>query len=276
MSGTAKTAEWVDVAGKVLFAEVCGGGDATLLLIHEMGGTLHSWDRLVPLLQPFFRVVRYDVHGNGRSEAIRGPMNFRTAVQDAALLLERLGIEGPIIPIGCAVGGAIALGFAAAYPALCPAVVALAPSTSIPLARRAAAFARADKVEAEGLRTSIDESLMRSYPPILRTDRALFEQGRTMRLAANPRGFGAMMRMLIGLDMTSDFAALRCPALVLAGEYDQDRPPEHVATVAAAIRFAVFDVIPSGHFMAWQTPDLVASKVMSFLKQNIQYLPPQH
>ena len=50
------------------------GSGKTLVLIHEMGGTMESWGLLAPLLSPKRRIVRYDTRGAGFSEKIRKPM----------------------------------------------------------------------------------------------------------------------------------------------------------------------------------------------------------
>jgi 3-oxoadipate enol-lactonase len=258
-------ARWIEVGDKVLRVQASGAAGPSLLLIHEMGGCLESWARLVPLLDPHCRILRYDVRGNGLSEGVHGKLDFPTVVEEAMGVAQALGAGGDVIPVGCAVGGAIALGVAAQFPEACSAVIALAPSTSIPPERRAAALGRADALETEGVRPGIDESLLRGYPPALRKDNARYEQVRAQRIAANPFGVAATLRMLADLDMTSAFASLSCPALIMAGEHDQDRPPAHVATVAAAIPGAEFATLPSGHFMASQTPELVAAKILSFL-----------
>ena len=261
--------QWVEVGGKVFRAEASGDGRLTLLLIHEMGGSLNSWDRIIPLLRPHFRILRYDLQGCGMSETFRGTLDFGTVVRDASLLLDHFGLSGPIVPVGCAVGGAVALGFAAEFGSRCAGVVALAPATSVPEERRAALLARADAAETRGLREGIEASLMRGYAPVLRGEPDVFEQTRAMRIAANPYGVAAMARMLAGLDMKAELARIACPALVLAGEYDLDRPPENGSAVAAAIATSNFRTIPSGHFMAMQTPALVAQHILSFILPEV-------
>src|SRR5258705_10162159 len=85
------------------------GSGKTLVLIHEMGGTMESWGLLVPLLSPKRRIVRYDTRGAGFSEKIRTPLTIDTMTGDLIALLDGLGITGKIALVGTAVGGAIAL-----------------------------------------------------------------------------------------------------------------------------------------------------------------------
>ncbi len=72
---------FVEVNGTALRYDVCGGG-STLVLIHEMGGTLESWDLVVPLLSSKRCVLRYDTRGAGLSQKIRGPSWIDTMVEE--------------------------------------------------------------------------------------------------------------------------------------------------------------------------------------------------
>jgi 3-oxoadipate enol-lactonase len=171
------------------------------------------------------------------------------------------------MPVVCAVGGAVALAVASRHPERCPAVVALAPATVIPEARQAAVRERTETLSAEGIRPGLQASLDRSYPPVLRDDAGHFDKVRAMRLGADPIGVAGMFRMLASLDMRAELGAIRCPALVLAGRHDGDRPPEHVESITAAIPGATFKTIHSGHFMALHAPSVVRDEISAFLAE---------
>src|SRR5215470_3199739 len=118
---------FVEVNTTALRYDVCGGG-ATLVLIHEMGGTLESWDLVVPLLSGKRRILRYDTRGAGLSQKARGALGIDTMVEDLIALLDRLGIDGKVALAGIAVGGAIALHAAARFPQRVAAVVVSSPA----------------------------------------------------------------------------------------------------------------------------------------------------
>ena len=256
---------WINGEGVVLRARADGGGGLPLLMIHEMGGCLESWDRLAPLLMNGRMVVRYDQRGHGVSEKVHA-MTLDELVADALAVADAFGLER-FVPVGCAVGGAVALAVASRHAMWCPAVVALAPATVIPVARKVAAMARADALAATGVRPGLDDALGRSYPPALRADDLLFRHVRGMRLGADPNGHAAMIRMLAGLDMRADLAGIRNPVLILAGRHDGDRPPEHLAEIAALIPGTTFRTVESGHFMALDAPEAVAREIRGFLAE---------
>jgi 3-oxoadipate enol-lactonase len=241
------------------------GRGKPVVLIHEMGGTMESWSLVAPLLSGKRWVVRYDTRGAGFSEKIRGPLTIDTMTEDLIALLDGLGIKEKIALVGTAVGGAIALHTAARFPARVAAVIATSPATSLPASARDTVLARVERFEREGVRTAFGASADNGYPPELRGDSAKFEAWRARWLANDPGSFGAIYRMLAGMDLSPEFAAIKCPVLVVGGEFDRGRPPSVVEPIAKAIPRAQFKVLATGHFAGWQTPEVVAGAISQFL-----------
>ena len=154
--------EFIEVNGVGLRYELSGKGDRTVL-VHEMGGSLESWDDVVPWFAESRRVLRYDTRGAGMSEKVRGELGIDTMAEDIAALLDNLGIAGKVALAGIAVGGAIALHFAARYPERTSAVAVGSPATGIAPDRRAAALERIAKVEAAGMAFAVEDSMRNGY-----------------------------------------------------------------------------------------------------------------
>jgi len=256
---------WLDVNGAVLRYELSGAGDRTLVLVHEMGGTLDSWDHVLPALSRGRRMLRYDTRGAGQSEKLQAPPALDDMADDIAALLDALGISGPVVLMGCAVGGAIVLRFALRHPERTAAIIVTSPATGMPRDRREATLARVATLEAGTMRDAVEASFAASYPPEVRHDAEHYRAFRARWLANDPRSYGAIYRMLAQTDMTDELPRIACPTLVIAGTHDKLRPPAMVEQVAEAIPGAAFRVLDSGHFMAVQTPALVAEAVNGFL-----------
>ena len=79
---------WIEVNGTSLRCELSGNGKTTLVLVHEMGGTLDSWDQVLPTLNNARQVLRYDTRGAGLSEKIHGRVTFDDMAADLAALLD--------------------------------------------------------------------------------------------------------------------------------------------------------------------------------------------
>jgi 3-oxoadipate enol-lactonase len=258
--------DFIELDGLTLRFELSGKGDSTLVLVHEMGGSLESWDDVVPRFADSRRVLRYDTRGAGMSQKVRGELGIDTMADDIAALLDALGIAGKVALAGIAVGGAIALHFAARYPERASAVAVGSPATGIAPDRRVAALERVARIEAAGMAFAVEDSMQNGYAPELRGDIRRFERFRARWLGNDPASYATIWRMLAGTDMQGELTRLRCPVLVIGGSLDRVRPPLLAEGVAKAIPGARYIEIPTGHYMAVQTPDLIFDCVDKFLR----------
>jgi len=257
---------FIEVNGTALRYELSGSGERAVVLIHEMGGTLESWDGAAPLLAKRGRVLRYDTRGAGLSQKVRGALSIDTMTDDLIALMDATGIaEGALA--GVAVGGAIALNTALRHPARVSAVVATSPAIAVAADRRAAVLARVDRIEREGMGVAADESFASGYPTELRGDMARFNAFRARWLGNDPASYATIYRMLAATDLTGELARIACPTLVIGGRFDRKRPPATAEPVARSIPGAQFKVLDSGHYMAVQTPELLAGAIAEFLDQ---------
>src|SRR3954464_8647449 len=96
---------FVEVNGTALRYETSGSGSSTLVLIHEMGGTLESWDFVAPLFAASSGVLRYDTRGAGLSQKVRGALAIDTMTDDLVALMDALGVSSWNAFAGVALGG---------------------------------------------------------------------------------------------------------------------------------------------------------------------------
>jgi 3-oxoadipate enol-lactonase len=258
--------DWLDVNGAALRYDLSGQGTETVVLVHELGGALESWDDVVPPLGREFRVLRYDQRGFGLSEKMRGTLDVDDMADDIAGLLTGLGIGGPCHMVGTAMGAGIAVNMTLRHPDRVARLVLTSPATGTSGDRRAQLQERAEMVEKGGMRIAAEASLARSYPENLRGDRARFETYRCRWIANDPFGFAAINRMLGEMDLNSRFGEIGCETLVIAGEHDLVRPAAAIEKIAGAIPNARYVLADTGHFMAVQTPELFLELVTPFLK----------
>ena len=255
---------FVEVNGTALRYELSGSGASTLVLIHEMGGTLESWNFVTSQFSAKRSVLRYDTRGAGLSQKVRGTLTIDTMADDLVSLMDALGIAGKVALAGVAVGGAIAMHAAVRYPQRIGAVVASSPAIGIAPDRQSALLTRVEKMEREGLQAVLD-TLDNGYPAELRGDGQRFAAFRARWLGSDPVSFGAIYRMLIHMDLQPELPQIACPALVTAGILDRVRPPHLVEPVARAIPGARYTVLETGHYASVQTPELYARTISEFL-----------
>jgi pimeloyl-ACP methyl ester carboxylesterase len=256
---------WIEVNGTSLRYDTAGNGLPKLVLIHEMGGTLESWDTVIPGVGHARGILRYDTRGAGLSEKITGAVTWTEMAEDLHALLAATGITGRVALAGIAVGAAIAVHFATLHPDRVSALVLHGPATGVAADRRQATLDRADAVEKGGMRAIAEASIAAAYPEAVRFNAEDFRKFRARWLANDPRSFAAINRMLANEDISDELPRIACPTLVTAGRHDALRPPALIEPMARRIPGAEFLALNSGHFASIQTPGLVSQAIHGFL-----------
>ncbi|WP_088626033.1 alpha/beta fold hydrolase [Oceanicola sp. 22II-s10i] len=268
--------EWIETPRGAFRFELTGQGDRpVIVLMHEMGGSLDSWNMVMPRLAVTHRILRYDARGFGNSVKLTGPLTMDDWVADLAALLDALWIRRPCELVGTALAGGAALAFAAAHPERTSAVLATSPVTEVLPERRPAIADLADRMERDGMMPLVG-SLDTSYPEILRTDPAAFAAFRARWLANDPRSFAETYRMLSRLDLRDDLRRITRPVQLIGATHDALRPPALVEPLRDLIPGASYREVNSGHFMAVQTPDLfldIATKWLAEPRQPVSAAP---
>ena len=249
--------EWMEVNGVALRYMVSGSGDKNLILVHELGGALESWNDVLPVLEKEFRVLRYDQRGFGLSEKSKGSLDINDMTSDIAGLTAAVGMDGPCFVVGTAMGAGIAMAYSMHYPERVARQVLTSPATGT-TADRAQQYEERAKL--------VEESLARSYPDIFRKDPAKFARYRARWLANDPYGFASINRMLGSINLNPEGDKVKCPTLVIGGIHDAVRPPETAKAVADSIPGSEYVEAETGHFMAVQPPELFLELALPFLR----------
>lgn len=240
------------------------GQGPVLVLLHEMGGSLDSWDETAALLQDAFTILRYDQRGAGESDKPRDLLTLDDHVADLAALLAQLRQPLPVYLCGVAAGAAIAVAFALRQPDAVAKAVLCAPALSVAADRRQYLNDRAALAGREGMQAIAEASLAKSYPAIMRRDAQVFARYHARFLANDPLCYGNANRALAEVDLEQDLPRLTMPCLVLSGQHDGLRPPEAGRALAARIPGARFDILDSGHLMPVQAGAALAARLRDF------------
>lgn len=105
------------INGVDLHWQLVGDTGDPVVLVHGSWSDHRNWDRAVPALARFCRVVTYDRRGHSKSERPPGQGSVREDVADLAALIEHLGMA-PMHVVGNSFGAAIVLRLAASRPDL--------------------------------------------------------------------------------------------------------------------------------------------------------------
>jgi 3-oxoadipate enol-lactonase len=259
---------WTEISGVTLRYRYRRGLGPTLVLLHELGGSLESWDDIVDLLPLTMPVLRFDLRGAGMSEKIVGSISLKNHVDDLHGLLKVLHIDTPLALVGLAVGAAVAASYAISWPAAVSHFVGLAPAFGVAADARVAALLRAQGLAKSGLRPGGEDIVDRAFPAPLRIDPVKFAEYRSRWLGTDPRSLGAMFEMLANMTIGDELRFLPARSLLVAGTFDTFRPPAEVERIGRLAPHAEVIHVPSGHLMVAQSPRLIATLLARYIRSH--------
>jgi pimeloyl-ACP methyl ester carboxylesterase len=107
LSATPPPGRLVDVDGRRLHIWCTGSGAPSVILETGLGGTTVDWGFVQPAVAQFTRVCSYDRAGMGYSNPGPTPRTARRMARELGQLLERSGIDKPVVLVGASIGGLI-------------------------------------------------------------------------------------------------------------------------------------------------------------------------
>ncbi len=182
------------------------------------------WDGTVPALADRYRVLRYDTRGHGRSATPRGPYTIAALADDAAALLDALGIRAAHFA-GLSMGGMIGQQLGARYPgkilslALCDTASEMPP--------RSMWEERLEIARTKGIPGLVDGTLKRWFTEDFhRRSPGEIARVRAMILGTGAEGYSACASAVRDMAQTTMLLEVKAPTLVITGRQD------HACTVA--------------------------------------------
>lgn len=265
--------------------EVRGKGDP-LLLIMGLGASRLMWTPQLEGLADKFKLIAHDNRGAGKSEKPEGPYTIRTMADDAAALLDHLGIENAYV-LGASMGGMIAQEFALSHPDKtrkvifactyakpAPAVKAMASNLG-PMLKQfnpQDALKTAD-LSIEGIKKNPMLSMLveTNFAPGF-IDKEPEKFTRIMKLTLEdmspPDSFMAQMEACLNHDTTGRLKDLKVPAMVMHGVEDRLLPKTYGDELAELTPNAKYVTIPdTGHAFNWEAEDTFNNAVLEFFKE---------
>lgn len=235
-----------------------------LVFSNSLGTDLRLWDEVVPLLPDGVRVIRYDKRGHGLSSCPEGPYSMGALVNDAARLLDFLGVRECVF-VGLSIGGMIAQGLAVKRLDLVRAMVI--SNTAARIGTREMWEERIAMVRAGGIAALADATLERWFSrPFRETPDC--QLWRNMLVRQPVEGYVGCCAAISGTDFYTPTASLTLPTLAIAGSEDGSTPPDLVRETAELIKGARFHLIRgAGHLPCVEKPGEYAEVLTGFLKE---------
>ncbi|TBH21531.1 alpha/beta fold hydrolase [Thermus thermamylovorans] len=245
------------------------GEGPKVVLLNGIFQRLESWDPVVPLLGDY-TLLRYDMRGQGESEAPEGPYTPEAHAQDLLSLLGELGWEEAAL-VGLSNGGIVGLQAALMAPKRFRGLVLCCTTPYLDAALRAKVQSWLHALKAGGTPLRLRVALpwvfgarfLNAHPELLR------EEGLGPLMAQAPDE-KAQERLLFGFlsleDLRPYLRGLTLPALVLYGEEDVLFPKPYAQALAEALG-ARLQALPTGHAAPLEAPSAFAQAVRGFLEE---------
>jgi len=263
-----------------LYYEVTGTGEP-LLLIMGLGADANAWVRQIPVLSARYRTVTFDNRGVGRSSKPPGPYSTAQMADEAAGLLDHLGIDRAHV-LGLSMGGMIAqevtlrhphrvatLTLACTYPAASPEEQAVRTRTF------AAFGVNGGTGDGHPALAAIDPLVILQHMlPAAFSERFIREELPSLLPALTGNlALGFDIAALLGQvaacmahDTIDRLHQITAPTLVLTGTADRLISPRHSDLLAAHIAGARLVRIPDGpHALNLEMADAFNAEVLRFL-----------
>lgn len=256
------------VNGILLHYQLDGSPNLPLIVFsNSLGTDFRIWDRLLPLLSPHYRFLRYDKRGHGLSDCPPAPYHLDEHINDLIGLLDSLG-ESNVALCGLSVGGMIAQGVASRRPDLINTLIL--SNTAHKIGPSEVWEDRISTIRQHSLEHIADAVMERWFATDYRnnqpTDLTLW---RNMMTRTPVEGYIGTCASIRDADLTDSSSLLTQPTLCLAGAQDGATPPALVKSTAALIPNSHFATINNaGHLPCIEQPMQMAELILQFLKQH--------
>lgn len=237
---------------------------APLVLVNSLGTDLRLWDKVVALLPPGLRILRFDMRGHGLSEAPPAPYRMGALIRDLERLMDHLGLRDGVV-VGLSIGGMVAQGLAVKRLDLVRALVL--SNTGAKIGTPDLWQQRIDALAVSGIEGLADAVMARWFAPAFRATPEA--QGWRNMLVRTPlAGYAGGAAAIAGADFYAATAQLRLPALGIAGTEDRATPPDLVRETLDLIPGSRFALIRgAGHLPCVDQPEIYAAHLTQFLRE---------
>ena len=250
----------------VYFEEQGPADGPPLLLISGIPGVVDDWGGFARSLARSRRVIAHDNRGGGGTTTTAGPYTTRRLADDAAGLLDALGVERTDV-LGVSMGGMIAQELALGHPDRVGRLVLGCTHAGVghasPQPRESArAFAMQTDDWAERMRA------LSPYAFAPGVDAAYLERfiEKKSRDVQDPEGYRGQVQAVLAHDTFDRLPGLACPTLVITGSDDQIIPAPSSDPLVARIPDARLEVIDgAGHLFFLERPETTLVSVEEFL-----------
>ena len=255
---------FVDLPTVQLWIIDSGGTGEPIILLHPRTGNSEFFQNTVPALaEAGYRAIAIDNPGWGKS-IVRNGQDPVPVADTLDVLIDHLGLE-QVHVVGTAMGGYVALDFAASRPGRTKSLVIAASGLGLEGDPEYDAFRERAEIPGMAEQPSDFREISPNY-------RATNPEGvaRWKEIYNNGQQEGAIRPPLLIPNTPEKLASIRVPTLIIAGGIDLVTPSGAMRLYSRHLTAPnEFVVIPeAGHVLVWEQPDVFNQTLIDFLKKH--------
>ena len=217
-----------------------------------------------------YRVLRYDLRGQGKTQPTPGPYTIDQLAQDLVALWDALGIRRSHL-VGLGLGGSVSLKVAIDHPHR---IISLAPTCC--RARMVPEFAAmwhrlTETVSQGGVEAIVEQTAQRWFSDEFKAAHPeKLDAVRAMIRGTSQQGYLGVVAAFLGLDLQDQLAKIATPTLFMGGALDKVGGPEALMrTMAQSVSGASYQAVPeAAHIANLQNENGYNGILRAFLDQH--------
>jgi len=243
---------YAQVNGIRMHYSVDGPIDAPVVtLVTGIANDVTMWDGQVKALAGNYRVLRYDLRGQGKSESTPGPYSIASLGDDLIALLNALKIQKTHL-VGLGLGSCVAMQVAIKDPQRLISLIPCCCRAKMVPDFDAMWQKLSDTVGAGGIEPIVEQTAQRWFSDDFKAaNPEVIDRVRAMIRITSKEGYLGVVGAFRGLDLEDQLKNINTPALFVGGAEDRiGGPADIMQGIAAKVPGASYEPVPGAAHIA--------------------------
>jgi 3-oxoadipate enol-lactonase len=233
---------------------------------HSLAATLDMWELQVVAMRDYFRVLRFDTRGHGKSSIPSDLCTMETLSDDVVGLLDYLDIQRTHF-VGLSMGGMIGQVLALQYPHRLNKLVLCDTTGSVPAETAPIWAERIHTAETRGMSVLAQETLERWLSDGFRQSQPGISEGvRNMIVQTPVPGYVACCKAISHFNVLEKLSGVTLPTLIMVGEHDLGTPVSAAEAIHERVQDSKLIIVPGAlHLTNIENATFFTEKLLGFL-----------
>lgn len=254
-----------------LYYELHGPDDAPILVLNNgiLMNAATSWAYQVNDFSRRYKLLLYDLRGQGQSDHPEGSYSMDIHANDLAALLEALEVESAHIA-GISYGGEVAQAFALAYPRKTRSLILADTVSELKPSLRMVIKSWMDALRSGDSLAFFHASIPWNFSPnFIVSNPVVMEEARKRYALLDFPAVYRLCESFLNVDFTSRLREIHQPTCIMVGALDQLKGLDYARILKRGIPHAEFLILEgAGHVTCWESPAEFNSIILGFLDKQ--------